>query len=70
LINRLIKLVDVMLGLLESYNPSVAAKMKEELDEIKHDREDDNLHSQALRSISEKVIQNIPGTQNNNIQDT
>tara|TARA_B110000196_G_C21152684_1_gene670871 strand:+ start:7788 stop:7967 length:180 start_codon:yes stop_codon:yes gene_type:complete len=59
-----------MLGLLESYNPSVAAKMKEELDEIKHDREDDNLHSQALRSISEKVIQNIPGTQNNNIQDT
>ena len=69
MIDRLIKLIEVMLGLLEHYNPSVTIQMREELNEIKAIGLEGDLDSEVSRSESENSGNEIPGPQVNDIQD-
>jgi hypothetical protein len=69
LIERLIKLVEATLGLLEHYNPSVTNQMREELNEIKATGLESNMDGKISGSSSEETGSDIQSPQDNNIQD-
>ena len=66
---RLIKLAEAMLGLLEHFDPTVAQQMKEELDEIKSIRLESDLDCSVPWSEGDEDSEEVPGPQVNDIQD-
>ena len=69
MIERLIKLIEVMLGLLEHYNPSVTKQMREELNEIKATGLESNMDGEISGGPSKETGSDIQSPQDNNIQD-
>jgi hypothetical protein len=67
LIERLDKLVEAMIGLLEHYNPVVAGQMKEEFNEIKEGRPQTDMDSKVPWSESEDSGDEVPGSQINDL---
>ena len=69
MINRLTRLIEAMLGLLEHYNPSVANQMREEFNEIKANRLESNRDGKSPGGASKEVGRDIQSSQDNHIQD-
>ena len=69
MIDRLTKLIEAMLGLLEHYNPSVANQMREEFNEIKATGLESNMDGEISGSTSEETGSDIQSPQDNDIQD-